>query len=466
MKNSTSQQRASSAQIMQMARDHLIQPWPTAGKMGTEALGHVSASDGHYVIDGEGRKLLDGPAGMWCMNLGHGNEVLVQAMAEQAMSLSYASPWYTTTDPAAELSSALARRTPGDLRHAFFTCGGTEAVESGLRFMQFYNNLRGKPEKKLIVSRGGAYHGSSYLTGSLNGKPRDRDWMDASPLVLRLSCPDPFRRPEGMKIAEFTNFLVEEFETLIRTHGAERIGIFVAEPIQASGGVIVPPPQYLQRMHELCRKNDILYLSDEVVTAFGRLGTVFASEDVFGIQPDMISFAKGVTAGYFPFGGVMISDRLLAEVRASGHEDAMFSNGYTYSSHPIGAAVALKTLELLEDGVLSHVRSIAPYFQAQLRTLETLPLVGEVRGMGLMACVECVADRVSNNPLALDIRVGSRIDAHCHELGLLVRPLINMCVMSPPLTITRGEIDRMVEILGAGIRSTQDDLVREGLWTG
>jgi adenosylmethionine-8-amino-7-oxononanoate aminotransferase len=144
----------------------------------------------------------------------------------------------------------------------------------------------------------------------------------------------------------------------------------------------------------------------------------------------------------------------------------MFSNGYTYSSHPIGAAVALKTLELLEDGVLSHVRSIAPYFQSQLRTLETLPLVGEVRGMGLMACVECVADRVSNNPLALDVQVGSRIDAHCHELGLLVRPLINMCVMSPPLTITRGEIDRMVEFLGEGIRRTQDDLVREGLWNG
>lgn len=458
--------QASPEAALGMAGRHLLQPWPTAGKMGAEARGFMGAADGHYIFDDQGRKLLDGPAGMWCMNLGHRHPELARVMMEQAMSLPYASPWYTTTGPAAELSAALARRAPGDLGHVFFTTGGTEAVDSGLRLMQFYNNVRGKPEKKLIVSRGGAYHGSSYLTGSLNGKPRDRDWMDASPLALKLSCPDPFRRPKGMSLAAFTDFLVAEFEALIAEHGAERIGIFVAEPIQASGGVIVPPPGYLARMREVCRRHDILYLSDEVVTAFGRLGTVFASSEVFGVEPDMISFAKGVTSGYFPFGGLMVSDRLLAEIRASGHEDAMFANGYTYSSHPIGCAVALKNLELLEDGVLAHVRAIAPYFQSRLKELEALPLVGEVRGMGLMACVECVADRVSNNPLALDLMVGSRIDAHCHELGLMVRPLIHMCVMSPPLTITRDEIDAMVDMLGEGIRRTQDDLVREGLWKG
>jgi adenosylmethionine-8-amino-7-oxononanoate aminotransferase len=203
-----------------------------------------------------------------------------------------------------------------------------------------------------------------------------------------------------------------------------------------------------------------------VVTAFGRLGSIFASEEVFGIEPDMITFAKGVTSGYFPLGGVLISGRLLEAARAAGRDQAMFANGFTYSSHPIGCAVALENLALLEDGILDHVEEIAPYFQERLKTLEDLPIVGEVRGMGLMACVECVADRESRNPLALDIKVGQRIDQHCQALGLLVRPIINMCVMSPPLVIGRTEIDRMVDILRQGIRRTMDDLVREGVWKG
>jgi len=236
--------------------------------------------------------------------------------------------------------------------------------------------------------------------------------------------------------------------------------------VMASGGVIVPPAGYLPRIAELCRKHAILYVSDEVVTGFGRLGEVFASKDVFGVEPDMITFAKGVTSGYFPLGGMMVSSRLFEDLRQSNHPDAMYAHGLTYSSHPIGCAVALKNLEILEDGLLDHVRSIAPYFLEQLRTLEDLPLVGEVRGVGLMACVECVADHVSNNPLRLDTEVGRRIDIHCQELGLLVRPLINMCVMSPPLTITKEQIDTMVGILREGITRTQDDLRREGLWNG
>lgn len=203
-----------------------------------------------------------------------------------------------------------------------------------------------------------------------------------------------------------------------------------------------------------------------MVTAFGRLGHVFASGEVFGIDPDMITFAKGVTSGYFPLGGVVISERLLEELRRSNHPDAMFAHGLTYTSHPVGCAVALKNLDILEDEVLAHARAVAPYFQARLKTLEELPLVGEVRGLGLMACVECVADRESKNPLQLDRAVGVRIDAHCHELGLLVRPLINMCVMSPPLTISREQIDDMVAILREGISRTMEDLRREGLWQG
>jgi adenosylmethionine-8-amino-7-oxononanoate aminotransferase len=370
-------------------------------------------------------------------------------------------------EASAALAQRLADRAPGDLDHVFFTTGGSSAVETALRFMQFYNNVRGRPGKKLIVSREGAYHGSTYLSGSLNGRPRDHDWMDAArDMVLRLSCPNPFRRPAGMSEAAFCDGLVQEFRDLIASVGAERIGAFIAEPVMASGGVIVPPTGYLQRMRALCAENDILYISDEVVTGFGRTGHVFASKDFFGIEPDMITFAKGVTSGYFPLGGVMISARLMDDLRRSEHKDAMFAHGLTYSSHPIGCAVAMKNLDILENGLLDHVRSIAPYFQEQLRTLEALPLVGEVRGVGLMACVECVADRDNRNPLKLDKAVGKRIDAHCQELGLLVRPLIHMCVMSPPLIITRAQIDQMVDMLREGIRRTQDDLTREGVWRG
>lgn len=445
----------------------LVQPWPVAGHIGTTVLGTILSGDGVYVKDALGRNLIDGPAGMWCVNVGHRNRYLADVLWNQAMELTYSSPWYTSTDPAEQLAQMLADRAPGDLKHVFFTTGGSSAVETALRLMQFYNNVRGRPDKKLIVSRQGSYHGSTYLSGSLNGRPRDHDWMDgASALCRKLSCPDPFHRPAGLSIEDFENVLESEFRALIHQEGADRIGAFIAEPVQASGGVLVPTPRYLERMRAICTEHDILFIADEVVTAFGRLGHIFASKDVFAMQPDMITFAKGVTSGYFPLGGVMVSSKIFEDLRRSNHADAMFAHGFTYSSHPIGCAVAIRNLELLEDGILEHVRAIAPYFQERLKSLERLALVGAVRGVGLMAGIECVADRESKNPLELDLEVGKRIDRHCQELGLLVRPLINMCVMSPPLIITAGQIDDMVEILGKAISRTMDDLVREGQWKG
>ncbi|MCO5064035.1 MAG: aminotransferase [Rhizobiaceae bacterium] len=455
------------AGVVELAERHLVQPWPVAGNIGAEARTLIGEGEGIYITDGDGKRLIDGPAGMWCTNAGHRRKELAEAMYEQAMALSYNTPWYTMNEPSVVLAERIAAHAPGDLDHVFFTTGGSSAVESALRFMQFYNNVRGRREKKLILSRGGAYHGSTYLSASLNGRPRDLDWMDgADELVVKLGSPDPFRRPAGMTVEAFETHLVEEFEGTVERLGAHRIGAFVGEPVQASGGVIVPPGNYLKRIREICRANDILFVSDEVVTAFGRLGHVFASQDVFGIEPDIITFAKGVTSGYFPLGGMVVSARLMEDLRRSNHPDAMFGHGLTYTSHPVGCAVALKNLDLLEGGLLAHARKIAPHFQKQLGTLEELPLVGEVRGIGLMACVECVADRESRNPLKLDKTVGARIDAHCHELGLLVRPLINMCVMSPPLIITESQIDEMVSILREGISRTMDDLRREGLWMG
>lgn len=445
----------------------LLHPWPLAGNIGRTALGTIVSGDGVYVKDANGRRLIDGPAGMWCVNVGHRNQVLADVLRDQAMELPYTSSWYTLNSPAEKLAEMLSDRAPGDLSHVFFTTGGSSAVETALRLMQYYNNVRGRPEKKLIISRQGSYHGSTYLSASLNGRPRDHDWMDsASSLCRKLTCPNPFHRPPELSIEAFEDFLEAEFRTLISQEGADRIGAFIAEPVQASGGVLMPTPSYLERMRAVCTDHDILFIADEVVTAFGRLGHIFASKDVFAIQPDMIAFAKGVTSGYFPLGGVMVSGKIFEELRGSNQPEAMFAHGFTYSSHPIGCAVAIRNIELLEDGILEHVRATAPYFQKQLKSLESLSLVGEVRGVGLMAGIECVADRKSNNPLKLDLEVGKRIDRHCQELGLLVRPLINMCVMSPPLVITTEQIDQLVEILRLGISRTMDDLVREGLWMG
>ncbi|MGO1118316.1 aminotransferase [Rhodovibrionaceae bacterium A322] len=446
------------------ARRHLIQPWEAMGSLGQDVRTFIGQAQGIYVKDREGRPLIDGPAGMWCVQVGHGRPEIGEAMAKQCMDLAYNSPWNSTSSPVALLAERLAQHTPGDLNHIFFTCGGSTAVDSALRFVQFFNNVLGRPEKKLILARNKGYHGSTYLSASCSGKDRDKNFFDfTTELVTHLSCPDPFRRPEGMSVEAFCDSLIEEMEAKILELGPEKVAVFIAEPILASGGVIVPPKGYHRRTWELCQKYDILYISDEVVTAFGRLGHWFASEEVFGITPDIITFAKGLTSGYVPMGGMALSDKMLKRLDGQA---ATYSNGYTYSGHPVSCVAAQANMDLFEqDNLLAHVRDISPYFQAKLKELEELPIVGEVRGEGLMACVECVTDSGDMDALTMDYEVGNRIDHHCQEMGLMVRPIINMCVMSPPLVITREEIDQMVAILKRGIEATMADLEAEGLWS-
>ena len=283
--------------------------------------------------------------------------------------------------------------------------------------------------------------------------------------MTHLSSPNPYRRPEGMTVEQFGDHLIAELENKIAEIGADRIACFIGEPILASGGVIIPPPGYHKRVAEVCRKNDILLIHDEVVTGLRAARPLVRLGDVFGVTPDIITFAKGVTSGYVPLGGVAISERLVDEIERS-EEGVMFANGYTYSGHPIACAAALANIEIMEkDGLLQHVLDISPYFLGRLKELEELPLVGEVRGQGLMACVDAVADKRSRNPLSLDKKVGERIDRHTEAMGLIVRPMYNMCVMSPPLVIERAQIDTMVEILREGILRTQKDLEAEGIWS-
>jgi adenosylmethionine-8-amino-7-oxononanoate aminotransferase len=442
--------------------NQFIHPWDDIAKLGENKRTVVEKGDGVYVYDSDGKRLLDGPGGMWCVNIGHGREEMARAIYDQIMQLPYTSPWSLTTGPAVKFSEAIAAEAPGDLNHVFFTTGGSTAVDSALRFVQFYNNIRGKPEKKHIISHKKGYHGSTYLAASVSGKERDKNSLDfVEGLVHHISAPHSLWKAEGQSDGEFLDQCVANLESCILEVGPEHCAVFVAEPILASGGVIVPPDGYHQRCLEICRKYDLLYLSDEVVTSFGRLGHCFASEAVFGIQPDIITTAKGLTSAYIPMGAFLVSDRLLKQIGELGGDSAVFSNGFTYSGHPVAAIAGLKNLEIMKrEKLFEHVREVGPYLQEQLQTLRDIPIVSDVRGIGLMGCVECELNQGSDD-LTMDYEIGNRIDKHCQALGLIVRPLVNMCVMSPPLTITREQIDEMIGILRKGIELAMRDLYDE-----
>lgn len=446
--------------------NQVVHPWEALADYGRNERTVISQAEGVYLYDTEGNKLLDGPGGMWCVNVGHGRREIADAAWTQMTNMGYVSPWSLTSGPAALLGERLAALAPGDLNNVFFTTGGSTAVDSALRFVQFRNNVLGRPEKKHIITRLDAYHGSTYLAASVSGKGRDKSWFDYETETIHfLPSPNPYRRPEGMSVEEFCDAKVADLENRILEVGADKVAAFIAEPILASGGVIVPPEGYHRKCLEVCRRHDVLYISDEVVTAFGRLGHMFSSEAVFDIQPDIITVAKGITSGYVPLGGVLISDRLLEDMTGEHSKQAIFSNGFTYSGHPVSCEAAMANLDILEnERLLEHVREIAPYFQQRLAELRDIPIVGDVRGMGLVGCVECSLNGDAEDDLELDYAIGNRIDAHCQALGLLVRPFVNMCVMSPPLVITREQVDQLVETLYTGTRRAMEDLRAEGLW--
>ncbi|HIG43266.1 MAG: aminotransferase [bacterium] len=451
-------------QTLQQQDNHFLHPWENMYERGTNKRTIVTKSEGIYVYDSEGNKLIDGPAGMWCVNVGYGRRDIADAMAKQAIELPYSSPFSVGSEPSGILAEKLARLAPGDLNHVFFTTGGSTAVDAALRFLGFYNNFLGRPEKKHIISRQDAYHGSTYLAASVSGKSRDKEHMDLEQdFIHLLASPDPSGRPDHMSLEQFCDAAIRELEDKILEIGPDRVAGFIAEPILASGGVVIPPPGYHKASLEVCRRHDVLYISDEVVTAFGRLGHMFASEAVFDIVPDMITCAKGLTSGYVPLGALLISERLLEQLRGDEDDQGSFATGFTYSGHPVSCAAALENIDIIErENLLAYARDIAPYFMERLGTLEDLPLVAEVRGVGLMASVVCAIP--GKESLELDYEIGNRIDVHCQRLGLLVRPIYHMCVMSPPIIITRAQIDDMVEILRQGITLAMEDLRKEGFW--
>ncbi|WP_424946147.1 aminotransferase [Candidatus Spongiihabitans sp.] len=449
---------------VQLRDNQFLHPWEDMKKIGNNKRTVITHADGIYIEDSDGNKLLDGPAGMWCVNIGHRRQEMADAIADQIMQLTYASPWSLTNTPAVKLADKLAQLSPGDLNHVFYTTGGSTAVDSALRFVMFRNNVLEQPQKKHIISRTNAYHGSTYLSASASGKSRDKNYLDfMDDAFHHIADPNLMDQPAAMSEQEYCELRAGELENKILEIGADKVAAFIAEPIMASGGVIMAPQGYHAACLRICRAHDVVYISDEVVTAFGRLGHFFASQAVFDIVPDIITCAKGITSGYVPLGAFLVSDRLLQSIDAQ-HPSIVFSNGFTYSGHPVACAAALKNIEIMErENIMQHVRKVAPYFQAQLATLNELPVVTDVRGIGLMACVQCDLNKDGDNTLAMDYAIGDRIDRHCQQLGLLVRPIINMCVMSPPLIINETQIDELVEKLKRGIELAVIDAESDGL---
>lgn len=433
-------------------RDHHLHPWAGVAGFGTDEYMRVNTADGIYLWDAAGKRYIDGPGGMWCTQIGYGRQEMADAIAAQVMRMPYASPWSFTSEPAAVLARMIAERAPGDLNIVHFTTGGSTAVDTALRTAFFLNNRLGRPEKKIVLGREKGYHGSTFLAATVTGKERFETQFDkAQELVHFLPDVNPYRRPEGMSVDAWCDAKVADLEQAIATLGADRIAAFIAEPILCSGGVIVPPPGYHKRTLEICRANDILYISDEVVTGFGRLGHWFASEAVYDIVPDMITCAKGLTSGYLPLGACIVSEALMQRM-AEAEGDDVFYNGYTYSGHPVCCAAAIKNIEIMEaEGILGHVRAVTPLFQERLRRIkDRFDIVGDVRGEGLLGCIECRPD-LERDSYSEHLKFGQKLDDACEEMGLLLRPFGNMAVFSPPLIITEAQINEMFDIMEKGL---------------
>jgi adenosylmethionine-8-amino-7-oxononanoate aminotransferase len=449
----------------QQDKDHFIHPWTDFSTFKDEGSLVLTDGSGITLTDSEGRQFMDGIGGLWCVNIGYGREEMADAIAEQARRIPYFSTFgHHTTPPAAALAAKLAELAPGNLNHVFYGCGGSVANDTAVRIIHFYFNQLGQKTKKKIISRIDGYHGSTYMAMSITGVEFDHVGFDVdNQMVHHISCPNPYRRPDDMSLENFCDSKVQELEVKILELGADNVAAFFAEPILGAGGVIVPPPGYHRKTQEVCNKYNVLYVSDEVVTGFGRLGHMFASKDEFDLQPDIITCAKGLTSGYLPLSATILSDDIYDVISIPQAKGALFTHGFTYSGHPVCCAAGLKNIEIIErENLCEHVNDVGDYFERQLKTLEDLDIVGEVRGRKFMMCIENVADKQTKELLHEDAKVGTRIANHCQNRGLIVRPLAHMNVLSPPLVMTRKEVDKMVNILRESIIETISDLSNDG----
>ncbi len=432
-------------QLQNLDRQHHIHPFTDQGDLNKKGTRVINKADGVYLWDTEGHKMLDGMAGLWCVAVGYGRKELVEVASQQMSELPYYNSFFQcTTPPAIKLAEKLAEVAPDHINNVFFTGSGSESNDTVLRLVRHYWAVQGQPEKSVIISRKNAYHGSTVAGASLGGMGyMHKQGGLPIPGIEHIDQPYWFEEGGDLTPEEFGLQRAQLLEEKILELGVEKVAAFIGEPLQGAGGVIIPPSTYWPEIQRICDKYGILLIADEVITGFGRTGKWFGSE-TFGIKPDFMPIAKGLSSGYLPIGGVLFSDRVADVLK---NEAGEINHGYTYSGHPVAAAVALKNLEIIQDEKLVErvAEDTGPYLQDRWQELLDHPLVGETRGVGLVCALELVKDKTTRERLAPDGKGGGLCRDFCTENGLVMRATGDIMLVSPPLTITRDEIDELIE---------------------
>ena len=431
-------------------RAHLMHPLhhPTAY---ATARTWVSAQ-GAVVRDDQGREYIDGLAGLWCVNVGHGRRELADAAHAQMTTLAYHSTYAGSTNARAiELAETLSTISYPSINTFFFTSGGAEATETSIKTARFYWKALGRNDKTKVISRKRAYHGLTLAAMSATGLPAF--WPMFEPRVpgfSHIDAPDPYRFVNNDTAATLGVAAANQLEQAILSEGPETVAAFIAEPVQGAGGVIIPPPDYFPRIREICDRHDVLFIADEVITGFGRTGRWFGLEH-YGVEPDIMQFAKGITSGYVPLGGIGVSDRV-RDVINSVPPAKRWMHAYTYSGHPTCCAVALENIHILQrEGLVARAAQRGERLAQRLRKLESLPHVGHVRSLGLIAAVEVVADKQTKAQFAPELAMTQRLTEALLDRGLYTRVAMDCICLAPPLVIEDELLDRAVEIIGEAV---------------
>ena len=427
----------------------------------------ISKGDGVHVYDDDGTEFIEGLAGLWSVSLGFNEPRLVDAATKQMKELPYYHTFaHKTAPPVIDLAEKLVGIAPGSLGKAVFQNSGSEAIDTAMKFVWYYHNAIGKPEKKKIIARVNAYHGTGIASASLTGLARMHAAFDlpVTDRVLRTDCPHFYKFGEDGETEEaFASRCAENLEQLILDEGPDTVAAFFAEPVMGAGGVIVPPTGYFEKVQAVLKKYDILMVADEVICGFGRTGNMWGS-DTLNIQPDLLTCAKALSSSYLPISAVLISNDLYEPVRDQSGDLGGFSHGYTYSGHPVPAAVALETLKIYEErDIVGHVQQVGPVMQAGLRAFADHPLVGEVRGVGLLAGVEVMADGPGRVPFDPAAKVGPKIQALCEENGLLIRAMADSIGFCPPLIIDEPTVKKMLDKFAKSLDQAHAWAKAEGL---
>lgn len=447
-------------------RSHVIHPFSQLATTEIAPDDMYVGGAGCFLEDARGHRLFDANAGLWCVNVGYGRNEMVEAIRDQTARMSYGQIFARNANlPSAELAARIAGLAPSGMNRVFFGTGGSIANETAIRTAHHYFRLQGRDSKRIVLSVDQSYHGSTYLAASLTFSGNYHETFHVVDDTVRsIASPYPYRAPGGLEGDRFVDFLVDDLERTIARLGAENVACFILEPVLGAGGVIVPPDGYHARMVEACHANDILVIADEVVTGFGRLGHFMSAEPVFGMQADLITLGKGISSGYQPLSATLVSDRINDVIASSDDPDRIYAHGFTHSGHPVCCAAGLANIDIIQrEDLCGHVTRVGARFQARLRELSGSPLVGEVRGLGFMAAVELVANKDTKALFPTEVGISGRVEASCREEGLIVRPLRQHVILSPPLIMTAEESDWLVGVIERSLDRVESDLRSEGL---